>query len=75
MHDLTGDQGRRASTGEFLWGASKTGGFGEGLKVGIGAVVRKLEVDGKGDVTGVWFGDDDVKGELDFDCGREGASN
>ncbi|KAL7417865.1 hypothetical protein BDY24DRAFT_373156 [Mrakia frigida] len=63
VHDLTGDQGRRGSTGEFLWGDSKTSGFGEGLKVGIGAVVKRVEVDNKGNVTGVWFGEDDGKAD------------
>lgn len=66
LHELTGEQGRRASAGEFLWG--EKGGFGEGLKVGTGAVVRRLEVDGEGQVKGVWFGEDDGKGESGLLC-------
>lgn len=40
------------------------------MKVGLGAVVKKVEVDAEGSVTGVWFQDDDGKGETFRRSGR-----
>lgn len=60
LHELTGEQGRRGSTAEFLWGDK--GGFGSGLSIGMGAVVERLEIDAEGTCTGVWFGDEEGQG-------------
>lgn len=61
LHELTGDQGRRGSVLEFLVG--EKGGFGEGLKIGLGALVRKLEINAGGRCTGVWFSTKDASGQ------------
>lgn len=62
VHEITGGQGRRTSTMESYFFPQKVGakgaGFGAGLKIGLGALVHRLEVDLCGDCKGVWFSEE-----------------
>jgi hypothetical protein len=69
VHELTGSQGRKGSTMEsYLFPVDGSEGFGEGLKVGLGAVVWRVELgedeEGQKRCEGVWFGEEsDGEGE------------
>lgn len=62
VHDITGEYGRRTNVFEdFLAPADGGGqpGFGPGLHIGTGALVRQLEIDDvSGRCVGVWFEDE-----------------
>lgn len=66
VHELTGSQGRKGSTMEsYFYPENGKKGFGDGLKVGMGAVAWKFAITDKQEgeglekrCEGVWFGEE-----------------